>query len=107
MLIDKTKKGALGGVRLPKVHGHTVLTLTDAKTDRDGRQLRHRRRLLYKWAQGLHDRDNTRQRKMRNVDNIVKHSELGLARCTPRADRRPAHTNAVVVVLRCAVVDIV
>lgn len=39
MLIEKTKKKTLGGVRLPKVHGHTVLTLTDAKTGREVRRI--------------------------------------------------------------------
>lgn len=39
MLIDKTEKKTLGGVRLPKVHGHTVLTLTDAKTGREVKRI--------------------------------------------------------------------
>lgn len=39
MLKDKTKKETLGGVRLPKVHGHTVLTLTDAKTGREVKRI--------------------------------------------------------------------
>lgn len=36
---DKTTKQTLNGVRLPKVHGHTVLTLTDAKTGREVRRI--------------------------------------------------------------------
>ena len=36
---DKTTKQPLNGVRLPKVHGHTVLTLTDAKTGREVKRI--------------------------------------------------------------------
>lgn len=36
---DKTTTQPLNGVRLPKVHGHTVLTLADAKTGREVKRI--------------------------------------------------------------------